>query len=196
MRTILSNSDVVSVEPTVEPVSVLEATREADYDDGDRDGDFRNWIIQARKKVEHDARVALINQTRIKRMDAFPSESFITLRKPLSSITSVQYIDSAGTTQTWDSSNYTVDTSRDCFHLAYSVSWPDIRGDANSVIITYISGYGAAASNVPEAARWAILMLVRHWYENPGIVLTGSISKELEITYREAIHELRGGVYP
>jgi uncharacterized phiE125 gp8 family phage protein len=34
-------------------------------------------------------------------------------------------------------------------------------------------GYGEAASDVPEALRQAIRLLVAHWYENRGLVAIG-----------------------
>jgi uncharacterized phiE125 gp8 family phage protein len=35
-------------------------------------------------------------------------------------------------------------------------------------------GYGATASDVPDALRHAIRMLVAHWYENRGLAAIGA----------------------
>lgn len=194
--TVLSYSDVQSVAPAVEPVTVAEAKRNSDVDDSYRDVDFSRWITEARKQVEHDARIALVNQTRIRKIDEFPSERFIILNKPLVSVTSVQYVDMGGSTQTFSSASYEVDTARHAVFLANSVSWPPVQWIQNAGIITYIAGHGSTAATVPEAAKAAILLLVKHRYENPEMVLTGTISKEIEYGYRAVIDQLRGGNYP
>ncbi len=190
---VLEYSDVLSVGPTVEPVSVAEAKRNSDVDDSYRDADFSRWITEARKQVEHDARISLVNQTRIRTMDRFPAERFIEVRKPLVSVSSVQYIDTSGDTQTLASSKYEEDTSRAAIWLAYSESWPGVRDIQNAVTVTYVSGYGAAADNVPEAARQAILLLVKHKYENPDI---SADAYNDDSTYRAVVSQIVEASYP
>ena len=191
--TILQYSDVVSVAPTNEPVTVAMARRNSDVDDSYRDVDFARWIVEARKQVEHDSRLSLVNQTWVKSLDSFPGTNRIELRSPLVSVTSIAYIDTSGSTQTFSSANYEVDTARDAVWLAYSQSWPSTRGIQNSVTITYVSGHGATASSVPEAAKTAILLLVKHRYENPEI---GSDAFTGLTTYTAVIDQLRGCDYP
>ncbi len=166
----LPYSHAVSVQPTAEPVSVDEAKRNSDVDDDNRDADFARWITEARQKVERDTRRALITQTHVLKLDEFPSCDYIDLLSPpLSSVTSVQYVGTGGTTQTFASSSYTVDTNRTpgILYLNFSESWPSTRGVMNSVTVTYVTGYGAAASSVPAAAKSAILLLVKQRYEYP-----------------------------
>lgn len=188
----LDYSNEVSTGPAIEPVSVAEAKRNCDIDDSYRDVDISRWIVEARKQVEHDSRLSLVNQTWVKKLDSFPAESYITLRKPLVSVTSLAYVDTGGSSQTWASSNYEVDTARGLLWLAYSISWPNIRDIQNAVTVTYVSGHGAATSTVPEAAKSAILLMVKHRFENAGpmedFANTG--------TYQGLIDQLRGGVYP
>ena len=186
--TILSHSDDLSVAPAVEPVSVADARRNSDVDDSYRDVDFSRWITEARKQVEHDSRLSLVNQTRIRKLDAFPSESYITLRAPLVSVSSISYIDTGGDSQTWSSAEYEVDTVRSCVHLlAHTYSYPTTRVTPNAVTITYISGHGATAATVPEAAKAAILLLCRFRHDEPGMTPEG---------YQDLINQLKGGFYP
>jgi uncharacterized phiE125 gp8 family phage protein len=41
--------------------------------------------------------------------------------------------------------------------------------------VTYVAGYGAAAS-VPQKYKQAMLLLIGHWYENRETVIVGTIS--------------------
>ena len=190
---VLSYVDYRSTDPAVEPVTVAEAKRNCDVDDGHWDQDFNRWISEARKQVEHDARLSLINQTRIRKQDAFPAESYIPLRKPLVSVTSLQYIDTSGNSQTWDSSNYEVDTNRGVIWLAYSIDWPNTRDIQNAVTVTYVSGHGTTRASVAEAARAAVYLYVKHRYEHPD----GSMDDFTRGgTFQSLIDQLKGGFYP
>ncbi len=185
-------SHAVSVDPTVEPVTVQEAKRNSDVDDDARDADFSRWIVEARKKVERDSRRALVNQTHVLKLDEFPNADYIVLPfPPLSSVTSIQYVDTAGTTQTFSSGSYTVDTNRTpgIVHLNYNESWPAIQGIFNSVVVTYVAGYGSTAADVPESAKAAILLLVKQRYEFPD-------SGEEPMGYQALLGDLVYGSYP
>lgn len=186
--TVLAWSDQLSTAPAVEPVSVAEARRNSDVDDNYRDTDFSRWIVEARQRVEHDARLYLINQARVRTLDTFPSDSYIPLGRPLVSVTSFQYVDANGDTQTWATSNYEVDTKRNCVHLAYNQSWPTIREKPNAITITYVAGHGTTQTDVPPAAKAAVLMHVRTRHDEP----TDGMPKGWD----ELIYQLKGGVYP
>lgn len=191
--TVLHYVDYLSVAPAIEPVSVADAKRNSDYDDPYRDQDFARWITEARKRVEHDARLSLVNQTRIRKLDAFPGVAYLECIAPLVSVTSLAYIDQAGSTQTWASSNYEVDTARHLVWLAYEKSWPDTRDIQNAVTLTYVSGHGATAATVPEAAKDAILLYCKMRFDHPEAQMddwttTGS--------YQALIDTLKGGFYP
>lgn len=47
---------------------------------------------------------------------------------------------------------------------------------AAGIEIDITAGYGDAASDVPEALRQAVRLLVAHWYENRGLATTGAIT--------------------
>lgn len=88
---------------------------------------------------------------------------------PLQSVTSITYVDDAGATQTWASTNYQVDIRKQPGRIvrAYNTSWPTLRGgdQINQVIVKFVAGYGASPANVPEDIRHAISILAAHWYE-------------------------------
>lgn len=75
------------------------------------------------------------------------------------SIASVQYIDSAGATQTWTASNYTLDNDSDsCARLrpVPTQDWPDIGEYDGAARVTMQAGWNAA--DVPYTVRQAILL--------------------------------------
>jgi len=75
-------------------------------------------------------------------LDGFQNEVYLPY-PPLISVSSVQYVDSNGDTQTLSSSYYTVDTTSTPgrVYLAYNYSWPMTRDVPKSVTITYVAGY-------------------------------------------------------
>ena len=96
---------------------------------------------------------------------------------PLLAVTSIRYIDSAGTWQTLSDSYYDVDIDSEPGRIveAYNCSWPGVRGDANGIEVTYTAGYGSDADDVPADIRNAILLLVGDWYGNREDIVTGTI---------------------
>ena len=119
-------------------------------------------------------------------------------RPPLSSVTSLKYIDTAGTQQTWSSANYIVDTSCEPgkIRLAYDVSWPDIREQYNGVEIIFVAGYGASGSSVPEVVKHSIRFKVAHWYEMREPVISGTIVAEVPMSAKrlDDINKFRGNI--
>ncbi len=182
----MANASVVSVAPAAEPVTLAEAKLWLRIDKSDEDSLVLELVKSARREVERFCGRQLINSTRIWRLDHFPSSGVIRLdRPPLSSVSSITYVDTAGATQTWATDQYDVDTDSEPgrITLAYNQSLPsDVRGGAaNIVTITYVVGYGAAAENVPESLKVAMKVLLAHWYENREATVVGTISTEIKL---------------
>ncbi len=167
--------------PASEPVTVEDAKVQAriDADVTDEDGLLRAYIRAATRQVETETGRQLMLATYVYRASGFPSCAWIEIPKPpLIAVTSVAYVDTAGVTQTWASSNYRVDVQSDPgrVHLAYGISWPSVRSQYDAVQITYLAGYGAELLDddpltygprpeaVPEALRIAILLWVADLY--------------------------------
>lgn len=166
--------------PVTEPVSSTEAKLHLKIDSDTTDDNLITALITAaREAAENYIGRALISQTWEAYFNGFPDE--ITLRPGnLSSITSITYIDGDGVTQTLSTSVYEADTysnpGKAC--LKYSKSWPTVRDIQNSVCVTYVCGYGAAA-NVPGAIKAAILLIIGHLYEHRESVVIGANPLEL-----------------
>jgi len=151
-----------SVEPTIEPITLenlkdrLRIGSTCDFD-----AELGLILTQARKQVEQDSYRRLINQTVIGYMDEFQWLREIELRlAPISSVTSITYVDLNGTTQTFASSRYSVDIKstppRIVLKTNEQVEYTEWC-TPNSVAITFVAGYGATAASVPPAARLAIV---------------------------------------
>ncbi|MBE3101473.1 MAG: phage head-tail connector protein [Firmicutes bacterium] len=132
----------------------------------DDDNYITELILACTKAAEYFQNRSYLQQTRIMKFDAFP-DVIRPNYPPLISVDSIQYVDTAGTTQTLDSANYTVDTTLEPGRIipAYGLTWPSTRDHINAVTLTYQAGYGAASS-VPAVVKWAVRLLVAHFYEH------------------------------
>ena len=168
--TYLSNVEATS--PAVEPVTIAEAKAHLRITHSDEDSLITSLIVAARNYVEGLANRPLVNRTYTLKLDRFPARYEIILPAGrVSAVSSVAYVDTNGQTQTLSASAYTVETQRlpGSIVIAPAIisAWPTTRFYAGlaSVTIGYTAGYGAAAANVPQALRQAVLMAVAYWYD-------------------------------
>lgn len=86
---------------------------------------------------------------------------------PLQSVSSIQYLDTSGTLQTLAPTEYEVDIHgvKGSVQEAYGKTWPSVREQVNSIIITFACGYSDETA-VPEPIKIAMYLLIAHWYEN------------------------------
>jgi len=184
----------VTVAPVSEPITTAEAKEHLRVDHSNDDTYIDSAIATARRLVESRTGKALLTQTHRMMFDGFPRRVFESfsrvthdiklLSPPLQSISSIQYIDTDGATQTLSASIYTVDTASKPGRVlpAFGETWPIVQsGVPNSVIIEYVCGY-ASASAVPEDIRHAVKFIVSHLYENREHVVIGTIASVLADT--------------
>ena len=166
--------------PTVEPVSTADAKLHCRITDETTDAEVAALVAAARDRIENECEIALVTQTWVVRLDGFEDEIEVP-RPPQISVSSVTYVDTAGTTQTLAASYYTADTYArpGRIRLAYGQSWPATRDVANAVAITYTAGFGATAASVPPALVHAVKLLVGHYHENREAVVVGTIASAL-----------------
>lgn len=162
-------SVVQTVAPVQMPVTLDEAKLHTHVDGNDEDAAITSLIQKATRYAQEYQWDQLISATFEQRMDRFPCGEIILAKNPVSSVTSVSYVDSAGTTQTLTvTTDYVTDIYTKPARIvpAYGKSWPTTRGFINDVTVTYVAGYGSGPSSVPENVRHAILLLVGQWYAN------------------------------
>lgn len=165
-----------TVDPTSEPVTLAECKTWLRVDIADDDALLSALVTAARDAHELYCNRAYITQTWQLTLDYFPPTIQL-WRCPVLAITSVQYVDSAGATQTLAGSKYQLDNASEPARLvpAYNEVWPTTRDIPNAVTITFTAGYGATAADVPEIYKIAIKREVADQYENRESLVMGSI---------------------
>jgi len=134
------------------------------------------YIEAATGALEADLGISILTQTLVLRLDRFPGGSEIRLPRgtvgrdvaSIQSVTSVQYLDDDGATQTFAATDYVVDTFRKPqarIVLAESAVWPITDQQPNSVIITYIAGR-ANRTQIPAEIKNAILLAASDLHNN------------------------------
>jgi len=172
--------------PTEEPVTTAEARSHLRLDDTDFDTQIANLVKAARGKVEAVTARQLVTATYDLTLDALPVGT-ATTRLPfgqLQSVTSVTYLDTAGASTTWSSSDYIVSTAEEPGGItpAYGIVWPSARVVKDAATVRFVCGYGGA-SDVPDGLKHAILLLVAHWFENAEAVTVGLMATETPLAF-------------
>jgi len=127
------------------------------------------YINAATRYIEQMSRRSLLTQTWKLTLDNFPNDDKLELfNGPVQSITSF-------TTYALDNTpdaafaDYVVDAAGDRVLLNNGSVWPtNIRTHA-AVEIVYVTGYGAAITNIPQTLLQAVLKLVGNFYINRDI---------------------------
>lgn len=163
----------VSTEPTIEPVTLAEVKQHLRVDDTFDDDYLTTLIIVARRAVENYIERQLITATITATLPFFTQRRIWLPRPRLIDITSIQYEDMNGDTQTLSSSLYQTDaeSTPGAVLPVTGETWPSVQNDnPNAATITYRAGYGDEASDVPQDIRHAILLYCGHYYENRELV--------------------------
>lgn len=152
----------------IEPITLNEAKDWCRVDTNDENTLIESIIVAARQWCEVYTHRQFITATWVQVMDGFAGREIQLRICPLVSVTSITYLDSSGTQQTFSSSKYRVDTYSEPgrITLEFGEAWPVSRGVSNDGTITFKAGYGTEPSAVPQKIKTAIKLLVGHWYEN------------------------------
>lgn len=153
--------------PATEPITLAEMKLHSRIDNSDDDTLVEGLITAARMHLEQMSQTRFITQTLTLSCDDFPDNGILYLEGPVQSVTSIEYYDLDGNIQTWSDEFYQVDTTANPARIMpmYNSFWPEYLDDYNSVIVTYVAGFGNAAA-VPALMKQALKMLVGHWYSH------------------------------
>lgn len=168
--------------PTVEPLTLPEAKRQCQLADSVsvHDGMLLSLITAARSFCEQVTNRQLCTATRKLILDCFPCslEPILLPFAPLQSVSSIAYLDAAGDTQTWSSSEYRVSTATEPGRImpAFGETYPTTRNTTDAVTVQYVCGYGLAVA-VPMPLKQAMLLLIGHWFANREAAAAGSMSE-------------------
>lgn len=165
----------ITTAATSEPVTLEEVKAQGIVDHTDDDDLIERLIATARDHVEHYCGVRFASQTVETKCDCFAD-----LRRlpeaPVSSVTSITYVDVAGATQTLQTDVYELrkDGLEPSIALKYGQVWPTVQ-PGSRITVTAVVGYDAA----PEAVSHAMLMLVATWYSQRENILIGATVENL-----------------
>lgn len=140
--------------PAVEPVTLEEAKQHLKIDGNEDDSLINALITAARQRAEEYTRRAFITQTWEVAVDSVTS----TLCLPRPPVQTIEAVTLDG--QAVAPENYGLMVT----NLFYT-KIPLHAVNPGGLVIRYTSGYGSNATDVPQAIRQAILMLVAHMYE-------------------------------
>ena len=178
-------------------LSIADAKTHLRVTHSDDDGYIDNLVSAATTYIETVTGKQLINATYTYKLSGFPYDRELVLPvAPLQSVSSVQYEDSNGSTQTLSSSNYDVDADSEepRIVLVPTEYWPTTEANRHhAVTVTFIAGYGSAASDIPEDAVHACRLLVTHWYENREAVVDGRKPETLPFGVDPLLDGLKSG---
>lgn len=159
---------VVSSAPATEPITATEAKLFARISTTADDALVTDLITAARVYAEPILNRTFVDTTFVWTLDAFPAggRPLLFPRPPLSAVTSITYVDSDGTTQTWSSSLYDTDTATLVGRVlpAFGQSYPATRAQMNAVTVTYVAGDGAIGVQ-REDVKLLMKVLVAESYE-------------------------------
>ena len=158
---------VVTVAPTDNPITVAEAKAFARIDTAADDTLVTDLITAARVYAEPILNRTFVDTTYEWTLDRFPFDGRALLlpRPPLASITSITYVDTAGTTQTWSDTKYDFDVASLVGRVlpSFGESYPATRWQMNAVKVTFIGGNGSQAAQ-REDVKLLMKILVTETY--------------------------------
>lgn len=130
---------------------------------------------------------ALVTQEWALTLPSAPQIDYVSLPLPIvQSITSIEYFDIDNGSQIFAAENYRLVSGSDSaiVELTDDAVWPLVALRADAITITFVTGYGDVAADVPAAIRRAAQMMVAHWYDG-GDGIPASVAM-LVANYRTA----------
>jgi uncharacterized phiE125 gp8 family phage protein len=171
---------VLVTPPTIKPITRTEAKAQLDISYTDKDTLIDGLIAAATTHLDGWTGIlgrALCEQTWRQDFDYFEHCLRLPLF-PVISVSSVKYTDPDNAEQTISTSYYNVLTDDLGTHVRFldTYSFPNLRDYLPAAVrVEYKAGYADSdgASTVPDAIKQAMLLLVRHWFDNPTAVVVG-----------------------
>jgi len=178
----------VTTAASAEPVTLAQAKEQCRIDHADEDVFFNRVITTARNHVEKYCGARFASQTITVKCDSFDDMARLP-DAPVTSVTSIAYIDTDGSTQTLAASVYDprTDDLEAAIVLKYAQAWPSIQLGSRITVVAVV-GYSAA----PPAVVHAMLVLIGHWEKNREAV--GETSASLDFMVNDLLSNHRRGI--
>ncbi|MCK5600430.1 phage head-tail connector protein [Candidatus Pacearchaeota archaeon] len=161
----------VTEQPSVEPITVEEVKVWARIDGTDEDDLITELIKSTRIQIEKYLNRSLIQQTVEMILDYWPRQEIELPRGDVISFTKIELLDEDNAITEYDSDKYYLaggTPNRLVIKSDDSVPDPSDVGNRNrgGIKLTWFSGYGTAASDVPQTIKEALKLWVTFIYEN------------------------------
>lgn len=179
-------SQTIAPVAELEPIALAEAKAQCriGLEETDEDDLLASLIQVAREVVEDSTERALLTQTWVLALDAFPAggDAIVIPKPPLQAVTGVTYVDADGATQTW--SDYRVTTPagprpmRGRLEPAAGSCYPTTLDVLEAVHVTFRCGW-TAPELIPQRLRQAQRILVAHWYRHREAIGDGGLVERL-----------------
>lgn len=165
--------------PATTPISLAEVKEQLRVESSDDDAVLFRLIATAVAYTDVMGALgqAMITQKWGQWVEASPPQTVRLYLGPLVAVTAVKYYDTAGVLQTDTLSNYQITGTQfdTIIGPKEGFNWPVTQDRSDAIRIEYTIGYGTSPSDVPQALRHALMLLVGHWYDNRE----GSIAENL-----------------
>lgn len=174
--------------PAVEPITLAEAKRHLKVEVDDDNDLIRGLSIAAREYAETFTGRKFITQTWDEKPCGFHWGPIVLPFAPVSSVTSITYLDQAGVSRTWSSALYRTllptgpQAQRGRIEPVYGESYPATYPVLEPVAIRFVCGYGASGASVPASIIAAMKLLIGHWYQERSAVNIGNIVTPIPLT--------------
>jgi uncharacterized phiE125 gp8 family phage protein len=157
--------------PASEPVSLAEAKLHLRLDTDADDDLVTRLIAAARTRLEWHTGRAFLTQSWRQWLDAWPQTNCVEIAlPPLRNLTQLTFHRADDTASDLDASLYQLDSASEPARLMLkpTTNAPTNLRRLNAVSLTFTSGYGDDAVDVPAPLREALLELVAHLYQHRG----------------------------
>lgn len=185
----------LTTDAAVEPVSMDDAKSWLRISNSSSDLDIQAVILAARKKLEADTSLALINQTLTMTRDAAPygRRPWVLPVGPVSAVTSIKSYSEDDIESTVTTTVYRLDSSSQPARIVLrnGQSWPTSLRPENGLSVAFVAGYGSSSVSVPANLIMAMRLLIEHWFTNRGVAIVGTITQEIQQGYESLIGPLR-----
>lgn len=191
-----------TVLPTAEPISLEKAMKHCRVDGfGESpahpdEGLISDLIPAARERAEEFTGLCLAPSTWEYRVDSLDDRIRIPMQ-PITSITSVEYVDTDGNVQTLSTSLYVADIHRRPPEIrrGWNVIYPTVRNEPGCVRITFEAGPTDGESPnpypLPRPIYQAMMLIIGHLYEHREDVVVGTIATEIPLGAQALMRPLR-----
>lgn len=137
--------EICVIPPAGEPLHVEEAKWACAMDSAEDNLRVRGLIAAARGDAETETRRQFVHARWQLSLDRFPCGAIRLPHSPLLRVVSIQYVDTAGVTQTVSTADYVVNKAETpgVVAPAFGKIWPVALPQSGSVTITYDAGYAS-----------------------------------------------------